>query len=653
MTHPHGPKRTLKITRRDFVNGVAAGVGAALLGRPAPGLAATAAWPDESWYGYGGVGDYRLSHGNSPGVVRAAHGVRDGAFADRLASVNADEDYDVVIVGAGMAGLGAALEFTKRRGDGQRCLILDNHPIFGGEAKENAFEVDGQRLLAPQGANGFFVPPEAPDWSQASGDPRYYSELGIPRRFDWAEWARDEGSNRAPGEATDEAPIRFCRDNYGYLVRGLQDNTSVGHFFADGDGGGQWAVDMFRNGLADTPLSPRQRAALMDWYAAGDRLRDFGDEEQARRFLDSMSYRDFLINELGLGPEGADYAGLFLASACGLGSDVTSAWAARTFPMPGLFETPDPDLRRASFPGGNSGFARYFLKALIPDAIAGAARFEDIITGGIRLDALDRPGQPVRIRLDSTAVHVAHAGSPDQADHVTVTYSQQGRLRAVRARAVVMASGAWINRYVVADLPEAHQEATARFRHAPFLVANVALTNWRFLERLGISAAIWNSGEHEFGITCNIRQPMHVGEYRPPLHPDRPTVLSFYTPFFYPGSPLDEQLARGRAELLATSYADYERRIISQMNRLFADAGFRPERDVAGIILNRWGHAFSVPFPGFYGGAGGGPGPARIARRPYGRIAFGHSELHRDGTQHWGPAADEGRRAMTEALAAS
>lgn len=28
----------------------------------------------------------------------------------------------------------------------------------------------------------------------------------------------------------------------------------------------------------------------------------------------------------------------------------------------------------------------------------------------------------------------------------------------------------------------------------------------------------------------------------------------------------------------------------------------------------------------------------------YGRIAFAHSEL--DGLQHWGPAADEGRRAF-------
>jgi len=74
-------------------------------------------------------------------------------------------------------------------------------------------------------------------------------------------------------------------------------------------------------------------------------------------------------------------------------------------------------------------------------------------------------------------------------------------------------------------------------------------------------------------------------------------------------------------------------------------AGFDPERDVAGLILNRWGHAYSVPFPGFFGGATG-RAPRDVVRRNHGRIAFGHSEL--DGLQHWGTAADEGRRALLQ-----
>ena len=36
--------------------------------------------------------------------------------------------------------------------------MLDQHPIFGGEAKQNEFEVDGHHLTAPQGATGIVVP---------------------------------------------------------------------------------------------------------------------------------------------------------------------------------------------------------------------------------------------------------------------------------------------------------------------------------------------------------------------------------------------------------------------------------------------------------------------------------------------------------------
>jgi spermidine dehydrogenase len=176
-------------------------------------------------------------------------------------------------------------------------------------------------------------------------------------------------------------------------------------------------------------------------------------------------------------------------------------------------------------------------------------------------------------------------------------------------------------------------------------VANVALTNWRFLHRLGITAAVWDPNDAEFGYTCNIRNPMQVGAYQPPLDPDQPTILSFYTPFHHPGLPARTQVTQGRMELFNTSFPEYERRISAQMSRLFSSSGFRADRDVAGLILNRWGHAFSVPFAGFFGGASG-TAPRDVIRQRYGRVAFAHSELN--GWQHWGPAADEGRRAFTQ-----
>ena len=424
-------------------------------------------------------------------------------------------------------------------------------------------------------------------------------------------------------------------------MRGLQESTNVGHFFNNGRGG-VWATDMWQQELINTPLDATARQSLFGWYSAGSNIH-FTSDEQARKWLDTMSYKDFLEREQGMGPEGAQFADLFLASACGLGSDATSAYAAYKLPVPGLNDPPSPSYNRNSFPGGNSGYARYFVKKLIPDAIHGEENFEAIVTGGISLDALDRPGQPIRIRLDSTAISVSHIGIPADSERVEVIYTRGGEQHRVWTKGVVMATGGWINRYIVKDLPQTHSEALARFHHAPFLVANVALTNWQFLYKLGITAAIWDRSEGDFGYTCNIRNPMQVGAYQPPLDPDQPTVLSFYTPFYYPGLPIEQQVILGRAELLSTSYATYEEKIIRQMIKLFGSAGFNPVTDVAGIILNRWGHAYSVPYPGFYGGAGDDPAPRDIMRQGYGRIAFGHGEL--DGLQHWGPAADEGRRA--------
>jgi spermidine dehydrogenase len=207
-----------------------------------------------------------------------------------------------------------------------------------------------------------------------------------------------------------------------------------------------------------------------------------------------------------------------------------------------------------------------------------------------------------------------------------------------------MASGGWINRHVLPDLPAEHRAAYGEFRHSSVLVANVALRHWRFLPRLGFGSAIWQGG---FGFACNVRRPMQVGTAPARLHPDDPIVMTFYVPYYFPGAPAKEQGQMGRMQLLQASFADIERQIREQMVRLFGDAGFDPAADIAGIVLNRWGHAYVNPGPGFMFGAGGRPPVSDVIRNPFGRIAIGHSELQ--GHQNWVGAAQEGRRAV-EAL---
>jgi len=98
------------------------------------------------------------------------------------------------------------------------------------------------------------------------------------------------------------------------------------------------------------------------------------------------------------------------------------------------------------------------------------------------------------------------------------------------------------------------------------------------------------------------------------IDPDSPTVLIIKVLFAQPGLSIAEQGAQGRAKLLGTSFAQYERVFREQMADMFAPGGLDPRRDIAGIILNRWGHAYVNPQPGFFFGVNGKPAPRDVLR---------------------------------------
>jgi spermidine dehydrogenase len=362
-----------------------------------------------------------------------------------------------------------------------------------------------------------------------------------------------------------------------------------------------------------------------------------------------MTVKQYYEQVLGLPPDITAYVDPILASIIGLGCDAISAWWGWHFGLPGF--------RRSSrytgfvfhcYPGGNAAIARHFVKSLIPEAIGGGARFADVLEQPVDFAALDRPSSPVRMRLGATVVRVEHKGPVDRSERAVVTFFKDGALRRLAAKRVVMASGGWINRHVIADLPAGHRTAYESFRHSAVLVVNVALNHWRFLPRLGFGSCLWQGG---LGFSCNIRRPMRVGGAPGArLHPDDPIVLTFYIPAYTPGMPAKAQGQLGRLRLLTTPFADLERRVREQMATLFGEAGFDPAADIAGLVLNRWGHAYVNPGPGFMFGTGGAEPVSDVIRKPFGRVAIGHSELQ--GHQNWNGAAAEGRRAVEALLKA-
>ena len=212
---------------------------------------------------------------------------------------------------------------------------------------------------------------------------------------------------------------------------------------------------------------------------------------------------------------------------------------------------------------------------------------------------------------------------------------------------VVMAGKQHLNKRVVSDLPDAHREAMDEFMHAPMMVVNVALRNWRFMDRLGVASVRW-FGDTLGWFTTLRRQMIIDGEEPMPLDPDLPTVLTMYNSFCLPGLPADQQTIAARMQMFALPFASIESNIRDQFTRMFGGAGFDADRDIAGITVNRQGHAYVVTPPGFFFGKDGEPPPSDVVRRMHGRIAFAHSELM--GYQMWEGAVHEGERAAQQLL---
>jgi len=67
------------------------------------------------------------------------------------------ETYDLVVAGAGSAGLSAAYFYRQRAGASARILVLDNHTISAAtQAHEYTYE--GRKFLAAGGSDYFVSP---------------------------------------------------------------------------------------------------------------------------------------------------------------------------------------------------------------------------------------------------------------------------------------------------------------------------------------------------------------------------------------------------------------------------------------------------------------------------------------------------------------
>ena len=133
-----------QITRRDFIHGASL----TALGMMLPtGCGPTSGGSPASTSGVSYPPTRTGMRGSHPGSFETAHALaRSGMQFDD--PVDLAEDYDAVVVGAGISGLTAAYEYRKRFGSESRVLILNNHDDFGGHAKRNEFHQGGDMRLS-------------------------------------------------------------------------------------------------------------------------------------------------------------------------------------------------------------------------------------------------------------------------------------------------------------------------------------------------------------------------------------------------------------------------------------------------------------------------------------------------------------------------
>lgn len=646
-----------QISRRDFINGVSTtAAGALLLPRWAMAMEAAQESAPEQAPGYYPPALTGM-RGDHEGSFEVAHALRDRRTVDLSSVAHTGEAYDLVVVGAGMSGLAAAYYFVKNVGRSAKVLVLDNHDDFGGHAKRNEFRHDGKLLAINGGTLNIEAPARYFETSKQllrdigvdldrfnasnTGNRTLYRSLGLGNAhfFDRETWGADRLVVRESG--------------------GAQPGTGRGA------GRGGYSADF----LARTPLSTHAQQDMQRLYMKTDFMPGLSSSEKKNR-LARMSYEDYLLDVVKVDKQVLWFFMHFGEGNFCVGADATPALFAWEMGQPGfdglnLEPTPDgvlenlpgpqhgrqrPDRGGAvHFPDGNATLARLLVRWLIPDAVPGKT-MEDVGAARVQYGLLDRGGQTARIRLNSTVVNVRHDGDAGSAREVIVTYNRGGMLHDVRASGVVMACWNMFIPYLVPDLSAPQKEALAFAVKGPLVYTSVGVTNWTAWQKLGISNV---SAPTMYHTSVALTEAVSLGDLQHAQTPSEPVALHLTKAMAVPGHPRKEQHRLGRAELLRTPFATFERQIRDQLGRILSAGGFDPARDIVAITVNRWPHGYAYTYNSLYDPmewvfTSTNTRPNVIARQPYGRITIANSDA--GASPHTDTAFAEAFRAVGEVL---
>ncbi|MBT72888.1 MAG: Tat pathway signal protein [Gammaproteobacteria bacterium] len=616
---------TRQITRRDFINGIAIGAGGVVLqgcgsdSEPAAKISIGAPTvfnpPDSSAYYPPTLTGMRGSH---EGSFEVAHDLAwRGHKPDQYQTLN--EHYDLVVVGAGMSGLAAALFYRKKMGPDARILLLDNHDDFGGHAKRNEFHQDGRMMLSLGGAQNIEA---LSGYSEAARG--LMTDIGV-----------DDDFMKLMGRRTPKDQFlagKLDADN-GVAVPGPDGHITVG---------GNWLAAMFggkdhEKSVRALPLPADQQDKLIDFFAGN---RDFLDDlslSEKWDYVNSTSYNRYLVDKVGLAEDTLPILNVLIIHLTGVsgwnltvlegmtmgGTGIKSmGWVGKA--TANVAETLlDSLLDVQMFPDGNASIARLLVQKLIPAVAPDMQGPQDVVISRFDYSALDRENNATRLRLNSTVVGVRDNGN----DQVEVDYVQQGDALRVTADHCVLACYNALIPHLCPEMPEAQKEGLSYGVKTPFVYANVQLDNGQAFSKLGPTLFQCPYDPFQWVSTS---PAIHVGGYEPPRGPDDPMVMfMMHSPMTEPEQPMScrDQLRMGRHKIYNTSFADYEQQIREQLQSMLGKHGFNHETDIRAITVNRIPHGYAYAYLGLYDPEWEeGQAPHEVGRAQFGRISIANTD---------------------------
>ncbi len=597
-----------KITRREFINGVAVGTGAAILG---PHGSLIGSESEASDYYPPTLNGMR---GNHPGSYDVSHAFAwNGVKPSDYESL--DEHYDLVIVGAGISGLAAARFYQQRMGQDASILLLDNHDDFGGHAKRNEFNESGRMLISMGGSLNI-------------DQPDHYSDVAKDLLADL------------------DIDLEAMRENMGeYALMSAKAETMLSLPGADGhvSVAGKWlrlmfGIGDFESAVGALPLPESEQDKLIEFISGEvDYLKELSESEK-QTYVETTSYREYLLKRVGLAEE--TIAIFFQVPLLMYG---TAGWRASVMEafylgcpgvqgMPWLSELADQIVAGLTapgqsssvyFPDGNASLTRLLVHKLIPKVAPDANGFSDIAVQRFDYSVLDRADHPVRLRLNSTAVGVQE----NKDKKVTVNYVQNGRSVSVTGNRCVLACYNGAIPYLCPDLPEKQKEGLRYGVKVPLTMTNVLLKDGRAWSKMGAGSV---NCPHDPYVTMTTPPPTTTGGYQLPQDPEDPMIV------YLLGVPdveitgqetSREILRKARQQVYATTFETYEQEVRDQLQGVLGQYGFNHETDIRAITVNRWPHGYAYEYMSLDDKQWPeGEAPHEIGRAQFGRISIANSD---------------------------